>query len=91
MSNRFDTVDIICPKCKKHHEYKLEIHRSIVMYHRGESIKTKKLKFTRIFICPATGQKFQASIVVDQQAGEILHDVVPAIDSSEVSKANEDE
>jgi hypothetical protein len=91
MNSRVDSLDIICPKCNKSHKYTLEIHRSIVMYHLGVPTKTKEHKFTRIFICPETGKKFQACIVVTQQAGEILHDVVPVLYSSEESKANEEE
>lgn len=90
MSSRLDTLDINCPKCNKSHKYKLEIHRSLVMYHLSASTKTEEHKFTRIFICPDTKEKFQVCFVVTQQSGEIIHDVVPAIYPDEESKANEE-
>ena len=90
MSNRFDSLIINCPKCNKSHQYKLEIHRSIIMYHQTASTKTKEYKFTRIFICPDTNKKFQVCFVVIQQSGEVIHDVFPVNYPKEESDANEE-
>jgi len=77
MSKRFDSLNISCPKCDQSHKYKLEIDRSIVMYHlTAERAKAKRHKFTRLFICPNTNEKFQANFVIVEQFGEIINDIV---------------
>jgi hypothetical protein len=60
------------------------------MYHFAERQKAKKDKFTRLFICPNTKEKFQASFVIVEQFGEIINDIVSIEHQEEESIINEE-
>lgn len=63
----------VCPICKHSHEYKLDIHRTMVMYSANEEKHEKR--FTRLFICPTTSKEFEAEFRVKQNTSSDIEKI----------------
>ena len=64
-----------CPICGEEHSYNVEVRRSSCMRMLTSNIKLEE-EFTRIFTCPATGEKFKGTFKVptlgsDSQSVEV--------------------
>ncbi len=59
------TISVSCPYCEgAEHKYKLRVVKTLIVrgagFEFGEGKARTKPDFTRIFICPKTGKKFEA-------------------------------
>jgi hypothetical protein len=65
-----------CPCCGQIHSYELEIQTSFVMaIPSGESISKVRRNYTRLFVCPVTGNSFQAKIELIELLGQSIEAV----------------
>lgn len=60
-----ETISVPCPYCRDTlHTYKLRVERTLIVrgmgFEYGEGKARTKPDFTRFFICPQTGKKFEA-------------------------------
>jgi len=82
-----------CPMCSKgNHTYKLSVERTFVMKRMTISSMEEKAKrqprtFTRIFVCPRTNKKFQASFTLFETPDSKIESV--KVEGSENEKDEE--
>jgi hypothetical protein len=70
------TLKLPCPLCENEHSYAIAITRSRIRYFMGEYGPWYDREFTRLFLCPSKGQKFEATFVLS----EIREDKIEGID-----------
>jgi hypothetical protein len=78
MTDDVETIQVTCPLCRKKHEYRLRVERSMVIYHMASTLPTtqKTIKrFTRIFTCPEKNEHFEAILRLEEGFGFIIKDV----------------
>jgi hypothetical protein len=66
---RIEEIAVTCPFCtSKAHTYPVEIETGVIMFFEfpGER-EPEPRTFTRIFVCPDTGKKFQGEMTLLQQ------------------------
>jgi len=72
-----------CPICAGCHRYTLAIERTVVLrmltvtslQPHPQQITPRKLRFTRLFTCPAKNEKFQATLVLTDTSDSPIKDV----------------
>lgn len=75
---QIEKIRISCPICSNKHMYKLEVSKSVVLYHMtpGMETSTKYVRVRRLFACANDTKKdFQAVIKLPQHFGEKIHGV----------------
>ena len=63
-----------CPICGGEHTYKLKVERTYVielLTRNNLRESSQPASFTRIFVCPTTNKKFQASFTLQTSSAEI--------------------
>jgi len=71
-------VELDCPLCDERHPYSIEIHSSIVLYamHAGREPRTQTRSFTRLFLCPEKGKRFEAGVEISEPSYSRITDVI---------------
>lgn len=67
-----------CPLCSNSHVYKLAVERSwiVKMIQFYDSVElSRKIKFTRIFICPEKNQEFQNVFYLSETDSDEINNV----------------
>ena len=78
MSKESKTISIECPLCKNGpHNYLLTPTISKVASFMGNSQQNSphKRTFIQLFTCPATNERFQASITLSEKAGNRIKSI----------------
>lgn len=67
-----------CPKCEGKHRYKLSVGRSVIikmMTMADFSEPKRRVKITRLFACPASGDTFQATFILTETSSDRIKSV----------------
>lgn len=67
-----------CPICGREHTYKLKVERTYVIERltlNDLREMSQPIKLTRIFVCPRTNEKFQASFILHQTSSTEIKSV----------------
>lgn len=67
-----------CPVCKGSHSYALQVRRSLIfkMMTPGDAAEQpRSVRVTRVFVCPAKGQQFKATITLFDTSVNRIEDV----------------
>jgi len=65
-----DLIHLVqCPLCPNRHEYSLSVNRSVSLgMLTSQPLPTLTRRFVRLFTCPSTGNRFQATITLEETA-----------------------
>ena len=75
------TLTLECPLCPEKHIYPVEVRRHVVLGitfitpRGGEPAKVVRRRFERAFICPTTGKRFIATLVLSETPMDRIEDV----------------
>jgi hypothetical protein len=65
-------MTIPCPLCNEEHRYQVVVERSVTMglLPRGKPAPQVYREFVRSFICPTTGNRYQATLRLSETAAK---------------------
>jgi len=74
-----ETVQIrMCPHCDGTHKYKLKVERTFLMRLMNDSNmseRSRRVKITRIFVCPINNEKFQGTFYLQETSSCEIRDL----------------